>query len=119
LVQCPADQLSTILLLQGNFRVIRGVGNGGLNRVIQFIVGPTTTRRERLETGNRQQPRQYRGAPFEPIRLPPHVEKHLAQNVLGRGSVLDEAKKPAVDVGAMPGEERMYSKFITGGYTGE
>jgi hypothetical protein len=42
---------------------------------------------------------------LEATRLTPHIEKNLAQEVLGKRLIADEPKKPAVDVGPMPGEE--------------
>src|SRR5215471_1630207 len=51
---------------------------------------PTPKRRDGLEAGDRQHPRLHRRAPFEPTRLTPHVEKHLAVHVLCRGLIPNE-----------------------------
>jgi hypothetical protein len=37
---------------------------------------------------------------LEATRLTPHIEKNLAQEVLGKRLIADEPKKPAVDVEA-------------------
>jgi hypothetical protein len=36
---------------------------------------------------------------LEATRMTPDVEKHLAQEVLGKRLIADKPKKPAVDVG--------------------
>ena len=41
---------------------------------------------------------------MEATRLTPHIEKNLAQEILGKRPIADEAEKPAVDVGPMPGQ---------------
>jgi len=41
---------------------------------------------------------------LETSRLAPHIEKHLAQEILGKRRIADEPKKPAVDVSSMPSE---------------
>src|SRR5262245_27765992 len=50
--QCPAQQLATILFLQGSFRVIRWVGDGSLNLFVQLGVYPTAPCRQCLKAGN-------------------------------------------------------------------
>jgi hypothetical protein len=72
-----------------------------------------------LKRGNRYQPRRHRGSALEPVRLPPHVEEDLAQKVFGRGSVSDKAKEPAIDGGAVPGEQGMHGKLVTSGDAGD
>jgi len=51
----------------------------------------------------------------EATRLTPHIEKNLAQEVLGKRLIADEPKKPAVDVGPMPGEQRLHRWFAASG----
>jgi hypothetical protein len=45
---------------------------------------------------------------MEATRLTPHIEKNLAQEVLGKRLIADEPKKPAVDVGPMPSEQSLH-----------
>jgi hypothetical protein len=49
------------------------------------------------------------------IDMTPHIEKNLAQEVLGKRLIADEAKKPAVDVGPMPGEQSLHRWFAASG----
>ena len=49
------------------------------------------------------------------IRLTPHIEKNLAQEILGKRLMADEPKKPAVDVGPMPREQSLHRWFAAGG----
>jgi hypothetical protein len=52
---------------------------------------------------------------LEATRLTPHIEKNLAQEVLGKRLIADEPKKPAVDVGPMPGEQSLHRWFAASG----
>jgi hypothetical protein len=56
---------------------------------------------------------------LEATRLTPHIEKHLAQEVLGKRLIADEPKKPAVDVGPMPGEQSLHCWFAASGSSDE
>jgi hypothetical protein len=47
--------------------------------------------------------------------LPPHIEEHVAQEILGDSFIADEAQKPAVDGGAMPGKQRLHRQPIPTG----
>jgi hypothetical protein len=47
--------------------------------------------------------------------LPPHVKKHVAQQVFGDRLIADEAQKPAIDVGAMPDEKGLHREAIASG----
>src|SRR6266511_3047499 len=110
--QCPAQQLAPILFLQCDFRVIRRIRDGGLDFFVQFgaFCSPPTCR-QGLMASNRLLPRRDRGAALEATRLTPHIEKNLAQEVLGKRLIADEPKKPAVDVGPMPGEQSLHRWF--------
>jgi hypothetical protein len=48
---------------------------------------------------------------LEATRLTPHIEKNLAQEVLGKRLIAHEPKEPAVDVGPMPGEQSLHRWF--------
>ena len=61
------------------------------------------------------EPRRDRGAVLEAIRLTPHIEKNLAQEVLGKRRIADKPKKPAVDVGPMPREQSLHRWFAASG----
>jgi hypothetical protein len=52
---------------------------------------------------------------LESSRLTPHIEKNLAQKVLGNRLTADEPKKPTVDIGPMPGEQSMHRWFASRG----
>ena len=52
------------------------------------------------------------GAPFEAAGLLPYIEEHIAQQILGHGLVANEAKQPAVDRGAVPGEQDLHGKLV-------
>jgi hypothetical protein len=47
-----AQQLATILFLQGSFRVIRRVRDGSFNLFVQLRFYPAAMRRQCLKTGN-------------------------------------------------------------------
>jgi hypothetical protein len=55
---------------------------------------------------------------LEKVCLTPHVEKHVAQQIFGHRLILDEAKDPAVDRGAMPGKPRLHCEPIATGDPG-
>ena len=44
--------------------------------------------------------------------LLPHVEEHIAQKIFSDGLVADEPEKPAIDRGAMPGEEHLHGELV-------
>ena len=48
---------------------------------------------------------------MEVTRLTPHIEENLAQEVLGKRLIAHKPKKPAVDVGPMPGEQSLHRSF--------
>ena len=48
---------------------------------------------------------------MEATRLTPHIEKNLAQEVLGKRLIADKPKKPAIDVGPMPSEQGLHRWF--------
>ena len=52
---------------------------------------------------------------MEAARLTPHIEKNLAQEVLGKRLITDKPKKPAVDVGPMPREQSLHRWFAASG----
>jgi hypothetical protein len=52
---------------------------------------------------------------LEATRLTPHIEKNLAQEVLGKRLIADEPKKPAVNIGAMPREQNLHRWFAASG----
>ena len=54
-------------------------------------VRPAPRRRKRLETRYGEHPSRYRGTALEPTRLSPDIEEHLADQVLGRRLIADEA----------------------------
>jgi hypothetical protein len=47
--------------------------------------------------------------------MTPDIEKNLTQEVLGKRLIADKPKKPAVDVGPMPGEQSLHCWFATSG----
>ena len=49
--------------------------------------------------------------PLEATRLTPHIEK----TSLGQRLIPDEPKKPAIDVGPMPGEQGLHRWFAASG----
>jgi adenylate cyclase len=56
IAHCLADKLVATLLLEGDFRIVGAVGHSGFNRFAQFRIRPTTSGRESLEAGDREQP---------------------------------------------------------------
>jgi hypothetical protein len=52
---------------------------------------------------------------LEATRLTPHIEKNLAQEVLGKCLIADEPRKPAVDVSPMPREQNLHRWFAANG----
>jgi hypothetical protein len=57
-------------------------------------MGPATTGRERLEARDREQPGGDGGAPLKSASLLPHIEEHIAQEILGHGLVADKPEQP-------------------------
>ena len=99
--QGGAQHLVAVFLLQHHARVVRRVGDGGLDLSSSSASVRRRQRRDRLEAGDREEPGRHRGAAFEPAGLAPHVEEHVAHEVLGQRLVADEAQQPAVDRRAM------------------
>jgi hypothetical protein len=52
---------------------------------------------------------------LEATCLTPHIEKNLAQEILGKRLIADKPKKPAVDVGPMPDEQSLHRRFAASG----
>ena len=50
---------------------------------------------------------------FKAAGLLPHVEEHVAQQVLGHGFVAYEPEQPTIDVGPMPGEQHLHGELVT------
>jgi hypothetical protein len=48
---------------------------------------------------------------LEATRLTPHIEKNLAQEVLGKRRIANETKKPTVDIGPMSREQSLHRWF--------
>src|SRR5215467_270903 len=82
-----SDHCTLVLLLQRGGGIVRRILDRGCGLFVQLLVRPAPERREGLEARNGQHPRRYRRTPFEPTSLPPHVEKHLADQVLRCGLV--------------------------------
>ena len=77
------EQLGPVLFQQDGFRIIGRVGHGRLNLLVELGIGPAPARGERLEASDRHQPRRDRRATLKAVGLAPHIEKHLAQEILG------------------------------------
>jgi hypothetical protein len=60
---------------------------------------------ERLEAGDREQPSRNGGTAFKAASRLPHVEEHVAQNVLGHGLIADKPEQSTIDISPMPGEQ--------------
>src|SRR5256886_10787516 len=95
-----SQHCTLILRLQRGCGIVRQIFDRGRGLFVQFLVRSTPERRNGLEARDRQQPCRYRRAPFEPASLTPHVEKYLADHVVG-GSLIanqtnDEPQHPHV-----------------------
>ena len=82
--------------------------------MVSFKLGmrPAAAGRERLEARDREQPSRNGGTAFKAASLLPHVEEHVAQKVLGHGLVADEPEQPAINVGAMAGEQHLHGELV-------
>src|SRR5262245_27593904 len=93
-------------------RGVRHCGNGCL---VQLRISPTTPTLERLVACNREQPRRDRRARLERGGVPPHVDKHFTQEVLGQGPIVYEAQQPPIQHHPIPYEERSHSRLVACG----
>ena len=59
------------------FRIIRRVGDGGLDVLVELRIGAATARCKCLVAGYRHKPGRDGRAPFEPACLTPHVQKNF------------------------------------------
>jgi hypothetical protein len=55
------------------------------------------------------------GAALESASLLPDIKEYIAQKILGHGLVADEPKQPAIDSGAMPGEQHLHGELVARG----
>jgi hypothetical protein len=58
------------------------------------------------------QPCRDRRAPLESGGVPPHVEKHFTQEVLGQGIIVYEPQQPPIQRHPIPCEERSHSGLV-------
>src|SRR5262249_60004451 len=84
------EHCTLVLLLQHGGGIVRWILDRACGLFVQLLVRPAPERREGFEARDGQHPRRYRRTPFEPTSLPPHVEKHLADQVLRRGLIPNE-----------------------------
>src|SRR3954469_21528658 len=103
-----AQHLIPGLFRKRRFRIVRSVGDGGLDMLIELRIGPATARRKSLVAGYRYKPCRDGRAPFEPASLTPHVQKDFAQKVFGKRRVVDEANEPSINGRAVSGKQRFH-----------
>src|SRR5262249_5962382 len=75
-------------------------------------VGRTARGGGGLVACNREQQRRGRRARLERGGVPPHVEKHFIQEVLGQGFIVYEAQQPPIQRHPIPCEERSHSRLV-------
>src|SRR4029078_4130008 len=93
-------------------RIVRRVGDGSLDMLIELRISPATARRKSLVAGYRQKPCRDGRAPFEPASVAPHVQKTFAQKVFGKWCVVDEANEPAINGRTVPGKQRLHGNPV-------
>ena len=99
-------------VLQRGFRVVRRVLDELGDFLVQLLGRAAAQRRERLVAGDRQQPGRHLRARLEPAGLPPHVDEHLAHQVLGRRFVVHEAQKEPVNVHIVASEQNLQGLLV-------
>ena len=73
-----------VLGVDHGLRIVGGILDRRRHLVVQVLVGAAAQRRQRLVAGDREQPGRNLGLGLEALGLPPHVEEHLAHEVLGQ-----------------------------------
>ena len=76
-----------ILGVHHGLGIIGGIRDRRRHAIIETFVGATPKRRQRLVTGDREQPGRHLGFRFEALGLPPDIEEHLAYEVLGERDI--------------------------------
>src|SRR6187455_3079529 len=79
---------------------------------VQLLVRPTPEGRESLEARDRQHPCGHRRAPFKSTSLAPHVEKHLADQILCHALIAYETHHEPKHSHMMPRVEHLHSQPI-------
>src|SRR5919109_525386 len=87
-----SQHYALVLLLQCSCGIVRRILDCACGLFVQLLVRSTFERRKGLKPRDCQQPGRDRRAPFEPTSLTPHVEKYLADHVLGGSLIANETK---------------------------
>ena len=80
-----------------------------------MLVGAATQRGQRLVASDREQPGGDLGLGLEALGLPPHVEEHLAHEVLGQRLVPGQANDEAVHPHIVPSVEHLHRALVAVG----
>src|SRR4051794_36161568 len=106
------NDIVAVLVADQGLGIIRGVLDGRRHLVIKMLVGPPPQRRERLVTGNGEEPSGYLRLAFEALSLAPHVEEYLADEVFGQRRVAGEAENEAIHAHIVARVEHLHRALI-------
>ncbi len=89
--------------------------DGAGSLVVQFLLGPASQHRERLEARDAQQPGRDCGASLEFSGLTPDVEEHVADQVLRRCLVAYQPQYKPVDRDMVAREQHLHGEPVAVG----
>src|SRR5262249_17541816 len=85
--EAPSEYCTLVLLLQPDPWIVCRILDRAGGLFVQLLIRTPPEGGEGLEARDRQHPCRHSRTPFEPTSLPPHVQKHLADQVLRHGLV--------------------------------
>src|SRR3979411_845115 len=106
------DYCTLILLLQRRSWIVGRVFDRACGLFVQLLVRPAPERRESLKARDGQHPSRHRRAPLKSTSLTPHVEKHLADEILSHALVAHETHHEPKPSHMMPRVEHLHSQPI-------
>src|SRR5262245_18741296 len=94
--QALTQNYTLVLLLQRDLRIVRRILDRRCSLFIQFLGTTPAERRESLVPCNRQEPGRDGGPSLKSIGLTPHVQEHLADQLLCGRRIADETQDKSV-----------------------
>ena len=101
-----------LLALEGAGRIVRRILYGVRSALVQLLFRAALERREGLQTGDPQEPGRDRGASFKLIGTTPHLEKHVADHVLGESPVAENAQSESIHPHVMAGIKHVHGRAV-------